>query len=91
MSARQYDPKFTQHVIDTCGPKTSPRMKTIFSALVRHIHDFAREVDLTPEEWLGMLRSQNACGSHVLTVNCSRCAIPQRDRQDLGRIERQAQ
>ena len=29
-----------------------PRLKEIMSALVRHLHAFAREVDLTPAEWL---------------------------------------
>ncbi|GIZ47151.1 hypothetical protein CKM354_001025000 [Cercospora kikuchii] len=61
-SGRQYDPNFTQHVIDTCGPKTSPRMKVIFSALAKHIHDFAREVDLTPEEWLAGVKFLNETG-----------------------------
>ncbi|KAK4501349.1 hypothetical protein PRZ48_007157 [Zasmidium cellare] len=61
-SGRQYDPKFTQHVVDTCGPKTSPRMLQIFSGLVRHIHDFAREVDLTPEEWLAGVKFLNETG-----------------------------
>jgi hydroxyquinol 1,2-dioxygenase len=28
------------------------RLKTIIGALTRHMHDFAREVKLTPEEWL---------------------------------------
>ncbi len=29
-----------------------PRLKTIMDAAVRHLHAFAREVDLTPAEWL---------------------------------------
>lgn len=61
-SGRQYDPNFTQHVLDTCGPKTSPRMRQIFSSLTRHIHDFAREVDLTPEEWLAGVKFLNETG-----------------------------
>ncbi|MBN8909823.1 MAG: hydroxyquinol 1,2-dioxygenase, partial [Rhodospirillales bacterium] len=28
------------------------RLKQIMDAAVRHLHAFAREVDLTPEEWL---------------------------------------
>ncbi|KAF2860677.1 catechol dioxygenase [Piedraia hortae CBS 480.64] len=65
MSASQqskYDPSFTQHVIDTCGPKTSPRMLQIFSAGIRHLHNFAREVDLTPEEWLASVEFFNQAG-----------------------------
>ncbi len=29
-----------------------PRLRRIMDAAVRHLHDFAREVSLTPEEWL---------------------------------------
>jgi len=48
----RYDPNFTQNVINATGPKTSPRMRTVMSYLIRHIHDFAREVDLTVDEWM---------------------------------------
>ncbi|KAK6441624.1 hypothetical protein LTR95_002135 [Oleoguttula sp. CCFEE 5521] len=58
----KYDPDFTQHVIDTCGPKTSPRFKQIFAAGIRHLHDFAREIDLTPEEWLAGVKFFNETG-----------------------------
>ncbi|KXT08189.1 hypothetical protein AC579_8695 [Pseudocercospora musae] len=61
-SGRQYDPNFTKHVIETCGPKTSARMLQIFASLTRHIHDFAREVDLTPEEWLAGVKFLNETG-----------------------------
>jgi catechol 1,2-dioxygenase len=37
-------------------------MMQIFSGLVRHIHDFAREVDLTPEEWLAGVKFLNETG-----------------------------
>ncbi|KAI7523151.1 hypothetical protein KC331_g18845, partial [Hortaea werneckii] len=60
--SHKYDPNFTQHVIDTCGPNTSPRMKQIFSSAMRHLHDFAREVDLTPEEWLAGVKFFNETG-----------------------------
>jgi hydroxyquinol 1,2-dioxygenase len=32
------------------------RLKTIVGALTRHLHEFAREVKLTPEEWLAGIR-----------------------------------
>ncbi len=32
-----------------CG---DPRLKQIMTALVRHLHDFAREVKLTEPEWM---------------------------------------
>jgi len=39
-----------------------PRLKEIISALVRHLHAFAREVDLTPEEWLEGIKFLTAVG-----------------------------
>lgn len=44
-------PAFTQSVIDAMGPKTSPRLRTVMSSLIKHIHEFARDVDLTVDEW----------------------------------------
>ena len=49
--ADRFDPNFTQHVIDAMGPKTSPRMREVMTSLTRHLHDFAREVELTVDEW----------------------------------------
>jgi len=59
---KNYDPNFTQHVIDTCGPNTSPRMKEIFGAAMKALHNFAREIDLTPEEWLVGVQFFNETG-----------------------------
>lgn len=50
-SAHRFDPNFTQHVIDAMGPKTSPRMRVVMTSLIQHLHDFAREVELTVDEW----------------------------------------
>lgn len=47
----QYDPNFTAQVIAATGPKANPRLAQIMPSLLRHLHDFAREVDLTVEEW----------------------------------------
>ena len=30
---------------------TNPRMREVMGALVRHLHDFAKEKQLTHEEW----------------------------------------
>jgi protocatechuate 3,4-dioxygenase beta subunit len=43
----------TEAVLGRIRPDADPRMKTIMEALVRHVHDFVREVELTPEEWEG--------------------------------------
>lgn len=51
-AAPKYDPNFTQHVIDATGPKADPRVKEVLGSLIRHLHDWAREVDLTADEWM---------------------------------------
>lgn len=43
---------FTDTVIGAIGPKTTPRTRELMSALIRHMHDFAREVKLTTPEYL---------------------------------------
>jgi catechol 1,2-dioxygenase len=48
----QYDPKFTDRVIAATGPKANPRLAQIMPSLIRHLHDFAREVNLTVDEWM---------------------------------------
>ena len=34
----------------------NPRQKFVFEALVRHLHDFTREVSLTSEEWMCIVK-----------------------------------
>ncbi|KAI1472239.1 aromatic compound dioxygenase [Daldinia caldariorum] len=58
----RFDPSFTQHVIDTMGPKTTERNRVLLSSLIRHIHDFARETELTIDEWLAGVRFINEVG-----------------------------
>jgi len=41
----------TQAFLDYCGPETSPRVKEVLTGLVAHLHAFAKEVNLTHEEW----------------------------------------
>lgn len=52
MGADKFDPNFTQNVIDATGPNASARTREIIGPLIRHIHDFAREVNLTVDEWM---------------------------------------
>ncbi len=40
----------------------NPRLREIMDSLVRHLHSFAREVGLTPEEWLEGVRFLTAVG-----------------------------
>src|SRR5512134_1373589 len=39
-----------------------PRFKQILSSLVRHLHAFAREVELTEEEWFEGIKFLTAVG-----------------------------
>ncbi|KWF32686.1 hydroxyquinol 1,2-dioxygenase [Burkholderia diffusa] len=41
----------TQEVIDRFADTPDPRLKEIIRCLVRHLHDFAREIHLTEDEW----------------------------------------
>jgi hydroxyquinol 1,2-dioxygenase len=44
--------KLTEDVLAAFSTTRDPRLREIMTALVKHVHAFAREVDLTPEEWL---------------------------------------
>ncbi|KAH8673904.1 catechol 1,2-dioxygenase-like protein [Xylariales sp. PMI_506] len=58
----QYDTNFTDAVIASTGPKANPRLAQIMPSLLRHLHDFAREVDLTIDEWTAGLEMINKAG-----------------------------
>lgn len=47
-----YDPDITARVIAATGPAAHPRLAEIMPSLLRHLHDFAREVHLTTDEWM---------------------------------------
>ena len=51
-SAQRFDTHFTQNVINATGPKASPRMRKVMASMIQHIHDFARENEITVEEWM---------------------------------------
>ncbi|RDA92475.1 hypothetical protein CP533_6465 [Ophiocordyceps camponoti-saundersi (nom. inval.)] len=61
-ASSRFDPAFTQHVIDTMGPNVTPRNRVVLSSLLRHLHDFAREVELTNDEWMTGVHFVNAIG-----------------------------
>jgi catechol 1,2-dioxygenase len=50
--AHNYDPNFTQNVINAIGPKATPRMRKVMASMIQHIHDFARENEITVDEWM---------------------------------------
>ena len=49
----------TNAVLQAQGGTSDARLKTVMDSLVRHLHDFAREVQLTESEW--------SCGIDFLT------------------------
>lgn len=61
-SNRQFDPNFTSHVVNAMGPNTNPRARVILGSLIKHIHEFAREVELTPAEWMMGVEFINSIG-----------------------------
>jgi hydroxyquinol 1,2-dioxygenase len=46
----------TEAVLETFGNCDDPRFKAVMTSLIRHLHDFAREVSLTPDEWIGAIQ-----------------------------------
>jgi hydroxyquinol 1,2-dioxygenase len=46
----------TQAVLDRLSADADPRFKQVISAVVRHMHALAREVDLKPEEWMAAIQ-----------------------------------
>lgn len=60
--ASRFDPNFTQHVVEAMGPKTTPRLRQVMTSLIRHVHDFARETELTVDEWMAGVQLINWAG-----------------------------
>ena len=44
--------QITRNVLDSMAQTPNPRLKTVMTSLIRHLHDFVREVELTEEEWM---------------------------------------
>ena len=54
--------KLTQDVLAAFAGTPDARLRELMTALVKHVHAFAREVDLKPEEWMAGLNFLNATG-----------------------------
>ena len=54
--------KLTQDVLAAFAGTPDERLRELMTALVKHVHAFAREVDLEPEEWLAGMKFLNAVG-----------------------------
>merc|ERR1711977_429124 len=58
----KFDPDFTQHVIGLMAAETKPRHREVLSSLIRHLHDFCRDVELTQDEWILGVNYVNSIG-----------------------------
>jgi hypothetical protein len=54
--------QLTGHVLDTYGKTPDPRLREILTSLISHLHAFATETRLTPQEWLAGLEFLTATG-----------------------------
>jgi len=61
-ATHRFDPNFTDNVVNSFGPKATPRAREVIGCLIRHIHDFARETELSMEEWMMGVQFINSIG-----------------------------
>jgi len=70
--AEKFSQEFTPTVVQTMGPNANPRAKVVFASLFKHIHDFAREVELTIDEWQMGMQFLDEVGHMYFTSNKTR-------------------
>ena len=51
----------TEVVLGAWARNRDPRFKEVMDALIRHLHDFVREVKLTEKEWEAAIRFLHEC------------------------------
>lgn len=60
---REYTPEtITDAVVEQMSTTQDPRLKEVMEAAVRHLHAFAREVDLKPHEWIAGIEFMTRVG-----------------------------
>lgn len=60
---RNLDQKtITEAVLARHADCTNPRLKTVMTSLVKHLHAFAREVELSEDEWFKGIEFLTRCG-----------------------------
>lgn len=52
----------TEAVLEQMASTSDPRLKEVMASAVKHLHAFAREVNLTPAEWLKGIEFMTAVG-----------------------------
>jgi protocatechuate 3,4-dioxygenase beta subunit len=58
----------TEAALEQMAATPDPRLKEIADAAVRHLHAFARDVNLTPEEWIAGIQFLTAVGKACTPV-----------------------
>jgi protocatechuate 3,4-dioxygenase beta subunit len=54
--------QLTDRVLGSLANVGEPRLKAVMESLVRHLHAFVREVELTPDEWMAAIHFLTAVG-----------------------------
>ncbi|KAL2801348.1 Intradiol ring-cleavage dioxygenase [Aspergillus keveii] len=62
MTSHRFDPNFTENVVSAMGENVNPRFRQLMASLIRHVHDFARENELTVDEWMAGVQLMNWAG-----------------------------
>src|SRR6187431_1897918 len=63
MAPLEYDTaSITEAVIGRLADSTDPRFKQVMTSLIKHLHAFARDVDLQGPEWFQAIEFLTACG-----------------------------
>ncbi len=68
--AQYNESTLTQAVLDSVENCSDPRFKTVMASLVKHLHAFVREVDLTEAEWADAVQ---------FLMETGKCSTPQRN------------
>ena len=59
---KELETKLTDAVIARLSDDADPRFRRIMQSVIRHLHDFVREVELTEEEWFEAIKFLTATG-----------------------------
>jgi catechol 1,2-dioxygenase len=71
-ATNKFDPNFTRNVINATGPKATPRTRKVLASLIQHLHDFARENEITVDEWMSAVEFVGATRHDHMEVLLSR-------------------
>lgn len=61
-SNAKFDPTFTSRVVGLMSPDMQPRHKEVLGSLIKHLHDFCRDIELTQDEWVLGVNYINSIG-----------------------------